>query len=66
MTLEAMSQVIEEAKASEFVEGVLERDSNEVNSGSEFPIEETPRQERPGRWGGPARDLLPNTSVSVS
>ena len=46
MTLEAMSQVIEEANASEFVEGVLERDGNVVNAGSDFPIEETPRQER--------------------
>ena len=47
MTLAAMSQVIEETKASEFVEGVLERDGNEVNADSNFPIEETPRQERP-------------------
>ena len=47
MTLAAMSQVIEEAKAFEFVEGVLERDGNEVNAGADFPIEDTPRQERP-------------------
>ena len=46
MMLAAMSQVIEEAKASEFVEGVLERDGNEVNADSSFPIEKTPRQER--------------------
>ena len=47
MALEAMTQVIGEAKASEFVERVLERDGNEVTVGSIFPTEDTPRQERP-------------------